>query len=88
MRLSSPRRVRAERRTTASGTGKYAVCWGQVGRLRFRTVGFDLVEARREPATGLRISDMLGLVWTTSPHSRGVQAISRLELAGSETGEL
>jgi hypothetical protein len=27
--------------------GKYAVCWRHAGRLRFRTVGFDLVEARR-----------------------------------------
>jgi integrase len=27
--------------------GKYAVCWRHAGRLRFRTVGFDLAEARR-----------------------------------------
>jgi integrase len=42
-------RVRMSRAWRASSKRRqYAVCWRHAGRLRFRTVGFDLVEARRE----------------------------------------
>src|SRR5215207_7926500 len=44
----SGRRVRVERGIYIQPNGKYAVCWRQAGRLRFRTVGFELAEARRE----------------------------------------
>jgi hypothetical protein len=44
----APRRVRVERGIYRQRNGKYAVCWRHAGRLRFRTVGFDVVEARRE----------------------------------------
>jgi integrase len=48
MGSSGPRRVRVERGIYRQRNGKYAVCWRHAGRLRFRTVGFDLAEARRE----------------------------------------
>jgi hypothetical protein len=48
MGSSSARRVRVERGIYRQRNGKYAVCWRPAGRLRFRTVGFDLAEARRE----------------------------------------
>jgi integrase len=44
---SSAGRVRVERGIYRQPNGKYAVCWRHAGRLRFRTVGFDLAEARR-----------------------------------------
>jgi integrase len=46
--MASSRRVRVERGIYRQPNGKYAVCWRHAGRLRFRTVGFDLAEARRE----------------------------------------
>jgi hypothetical protein len=45
---SSGGRGRVERGIYRQPNGKYAVCWRHAGRLRFRTVGFDLAEARRE----------------------------------------
>jgi len=42
------RRVRVERGIYRQANGKYAVCCRHAGRLRFRTVGFDLDLARRE----------------------------------------
>jgi hypothetical protein len=48
MGSTTPRRVRVERGIYRQPNGKYAVCWRHAGRLRFRTVGFDLAEARRE----------------------------------------
>ena len=48
MGSTSARRVRVERGIYRQPNGKYAVCWRHAGRLRFRTVGFDLAEARRE----------------------------------------
>ncbi len=48
MGSTSPGRVRVERGIYRQPNGKYAVCWRHAGRLRFRTVGFDVVEARRE----------------------------------------
>jgi integrase len=48
MGSSGPGRVRVERGVYRQPNGKYAVCWRHAGRLRFRTVGFDLAEARRE----------------------------------------
>jgi hypothetical protein len=40
-------RVRVERGIYRQPNGEYAVCWRHAGRLRFRTVGFDLAAARR-----------------------------------------
>jgi integrase len=48
MGSSSARRVRIERGIYRQPNGKYAVCWRHAGRLRFRTVGFDIAAARRE----------------------------------------
>jgi len=48
MGSSGPGRVRVERGIYRQPNGKYAVCWRPAARLRFRTVGFDLTEARRE----------------------------------------
>jgi integrase len=48
MGSSSPGRVRVERGIYRQRNGKYAVCWRHAGRLRFRTVGFDVAEARLE----------------------------------------
>lgn len=48
MGSSGPGRVRVERGIYRQPNGKYAVCWRHAGRLRFRTIGFDLAEARRE----------------------------------------
>jgi integrase len=48
MGSSGPGRVRVERGIYRQRNGKYAVCWRHAGRLRFRTVGFDLAAARRE----------------------------------------
>jgi integrase len=48
MGSSGPRRVRVERGIYRQPNGKYAVCWRHAGRLRFRTIGFDVAEARRE----------------------------------------
>jgi integrase len=48
MGSSGPGRVRIERGIYRQPNGKYAVCWRHAGRLRFRTIGFDLAEARRE----------------------------------------
>jgi hypothetical protein len=39
-------RVRVERGIGRQPNGKYAVCWRHAGRLRFRTVGFDLLPRR------------------------------------------
>jgi integrase len=47
MGSSGPGRVRVERGIYRQPNSKYAVCWRHAGRLRFRTVGFDLAEARR-----------------------------------------
>jgi integrase len=47
MGSTRPRRVRVERGIYRQPNGKYAVCWRHAGRLRFRTVGFDVAEARR-----------------------------------------
>jgi integrase len=47
MGSSGPGRVRVERGIYRQPKGKYAVGWRHAGRLRFRTVGFDLAEARR-----------------------------------------
>jgi hypothetical protein len=47
MGSTSPGRVRVERGIYRQPNGKYAVCWRHAGRLRFRTVGFDVAEARR-----------------------------------------
>jgi hypothetical protein len=47
MGSSGPGRVRVERGIYRQPNGKYAVCWRHAGRLRFRTVGFDLADARR-----------------------------------------
>lgn len=47
---SSPRRARVERGIYMQPNGKYAVCCRHAGKLRFRTVGFDLAVARRERA--------------------------------------
>jgi hypothetical protein len=48
MGSSGPARVRIERGIYRQPNGKYAVCWCHAGRLHFRTVGFDLADARRE----------------------------------------
>jgi hypothetical protein len=48
MGSSSPGRVRVERGIYRQPNAKYAVCWRHAGRLRFRTVGFDIAEARRK----------------------------------------
>jgi integrase len=48
MGSSGPGRARVERGIYRQPNGKYAACWRHTGRLRFRTVGFDLAEARRE----------------------------------------
>ncbi len=48
MGSSGPGRVRVERGIYRQPNGKYAVCWRHADRLRFRTVGFDVAEARRE----------------------------------------
>lgn len=47
---SSSRRARVERGIYMQPNGKYAVCCRHAGKLRFRTVGFDLAVARRERA--------------------------------------
>jgi integrase len=47
MGSTTPGRVRVERGIYRQRNGKYAVCWRHAGRLRFRTVGFDVAEARR-----------------------------------------
>ncbi|HEX5309379.1 MAG TPA: site-specific integrase [Solirubrobacteraceae bacterium] len=44
----SPCRVRVERGVYRQPNGKYAVCFRHAGRLRFRTIGFDLEVARRQ----------------------------------------
>jgi integrase len=46
MGSATPGRVRVER-SYRQRNGKYAVCWRHAGRLHFRTVGFDVAEARR-----------------------------------------
>jgi integrase len=48
MGSSGPGRVRVERGIYRQPNGKYAVGWRNAGRLRFRTIGFDVAEARRE----------------------------------------
>jgi integrase len=48
MGSTSPGRVRVERGIYRQPNGKYAVCWRHAGRLRFRTVGVDLTDARRK----------------------------------------
>jgi hypothetical protein len=48
MGSATPARVRVERGIYRQRNGKYAVCWRHAGRLRFRTIGFDVAEARRE----------------------------------------
>src|SRR5918995_1024747 len=48
MGSSGPSRVGVGRGIYRQPNGKYAVCWHHAGRLRFRTIGFDLAEARRE----------------------------------------
>jgi integrase len=47
---SSSRRVRVERGIYRQPNGKYAVCCRRAGTLRFRTIGFDLAEAREQRA--------------------------------------
>jgi integrase len=47
MGSATPARVRVERGIYRQRNGKYAVCWRHAGRLRVRTVGFDVAEARR-----------------------------------------
>jgi hypothetical protein len=47
MGSATPARVRVERGIYRQRNGKYAVCWRHAGRLRFRTVGFEL--CRRPP---------------------------------------
>ena len=47
MGSTTPARVRVERGIYRQRIGKYAVCWRHAGRLRFRTIGFDVAEARR-----------------------------------------
>ena len=47
MGSATPGHVRVERGIYRQRNGNYAVCWRHVGRLRFRTVGFDVAEARR-----------------------------------------
>ena len=47
---SRPRRTRVERGIYRQPNGKYAVCARHAGQLRFRTVGYDLTEARRRRA--------------------------------------
>jgi hypothetical protein len=64
MGSSGPGRVRVERGIYRQPNGKYAVCWRHAGRLRFRTVGFDVAAARRAPlaliaATSVPISPRL-----------------------------
>ena len=44
--MGASRRVRVERGIYRQPNGKYAVCCRRAGRLRFRTVGFDLAAAR------------------------------------------
>jgi hypothetical protein len=51
MGSTTPGRVHVERGIYRQPNGKYAVCWRHAGRLRFRTVGFDVAEARRERLT-------------------------------------
>ena len=48
--MASSCRVRVERGIYRQQNGRYAVCCRRAGRLRFRTVGFDLVEAREQRA--------------------------------------
>jgi hypothetical protein len=48
MGSSGPGRVRVERGIYRQPNGKYAVCCRRAGRLHFRTVGFDIKDARRE----------------------------------------
>jgi integrase len=48
MGLATGPRTRVERGIYRQANGKYAVCWRHAGKLRFRTVGFDLAAARRE----------------------------------------
>jgi integrase len=48
MGSTTPGRVRVERGIYRQPNGKYAVCWRHAGRLRFRTIGFDIGEARRK----------------------------------------
>jgi hypothetical protein len=48
MGSSGPGRARVERGIYRQPNGKYAVCWRHAGRLRFRTVSYDLAAARRE----------------------------------------
>jgi integrase len=48
---SSSRRVRVERGIYRQPNGKYAVCCRHAGTLRFRTVGWDLADAREQRAT-------------------------------------
>jgi len=45
---AAPAAFGVERGIYRQPNGKYAVCWRHAGRLRFRTVGFDLAAARRE----------------------------------------
>lgn len=49
------RRVRVEQGIYVQSNGKYAVCFMAGGRPRFRTVGYDIEEARREPS-GVRLA--------------------------------
>jgi integrase len=48
--MASSCRVRVERGIYRQPNGSYAVCCRRAGRLRVRTVGFDLVEAREHRA--------------------------------------
>jgi hypothetical protein len=45
---SCSHRARVERGIYLQSNGKYAVCFRHAGRLRFRTIGFDLPAARRQ----------------------------------------
>jgi hypothetical protein len=46
--IPSNRRVRVERGIYRQANGKYVVCFMLEGRLRFRTVGYDLELARAQ----------------------------------------
>jgi integrase len=75
MGSSSTRRVRVERGVYRQPNGKYAVCCRRAGRLHFRTVGFDLAEARRE-RLALIAATREGTV-PVSPHLRFETVASR-----------
>jgi hypothetical protein len=97
MGSSGPGRVRVERGIYRQPNGKYAVCWRHAGRLRFRTVGFDLAEARRERLAlierrqiGVRIGRDRKRVFLPAPVTHAKQAGSQeiIYVAPLRIGEL